>query len=114
MGKKHTGEDKVALAGGAALDAKANIELHYAKVFNGILVFPATNNVEGPIGVAAYVYQHILGGKMKKQMLRNIYLEPEYNETIKKVVRDSKFKADYTDEDVNAVADLIGKGYIVT
>ena len=113
--KKHTGEDKVALAGGVALNAKANMELYYAKIFNDIFIFPAANDAGGPIGAAAYVYEHILGGKMKRQRLRNVYLGPEYDdETIKKVVQDSKFKAEYIGEDVNAVADLIAKGYIIT
>ena len=92
--KKHTGEDKVALAGGVALNAKANMELYYAKIFNDMFIFPAANDAGTPIGAAAYVYEHVLGGKMKRQRLKNVYLGPEYDdETIKKVVRDSKFKA---------------------
>ena len=113
--KKHTGEDKVALAGGVALNAKANMELHYAKIFNDMFIFPAANDAGGPIGAAAYVYEHVLGGKMKRQRLRNVYLGPEYDDDlVKKVVRDSKFKAEYIGEDVNAVADLVAKGYIIT
>ena len=113
--KKHTGEDKVALAGGVALNAKANMELYYAKIFNDMFIFPAANDAGGPIGAAAYVYEHILGGKMKRQRLKNVYLGPEYDdETIKKVVQDSGFKAEYIGEDVNAVADLVAKGYVIT
>ena len=113
--KKNTGEDKVALAGGVALNAKANMELHYAKIFNDMFIFPAANDAGGPIGAAAYVYEHVLGGKMKRQRLRNVYLGPEYDdETVKKAVLDSKFRAEYIGEDVNAVADLVAKGYIVT
>ncbi|BCU68767.1 carbamoyltransferase [Stygiolobus caldivivus] len=113
--KDHTGEDKVALAGGVALNAKASMELHYAKIFNDVFIFPAANDAGGPVGAAAYVYEHVLGGKMKRQRLRNVYLGPEYDdETVKKVVQDSKFKAEYVGEDVNAVADLVAKGYILT
>ncbi|GAA5418531.1 carbamoyltransferase C-terminal domain-containing protein [Sulfurisphaera tokodaii] len=113
--KDHTGEDKVALAGGVALNAKANMELHYAKIFNDMFIFPAANDAGGPIGAAAYVYEHVLGGKMKRQRLKNVYLGPEYDDdVIKKVVQDSKFKAKYVGDDVNAVADLVAKGYIVT
>ena len=113
--KKHTGEDKVALAGGVALNAKANMELHYARIFNDMFIFPAANDAGGPIGAAAYVYEHILGGKMKRQRLRNVYLGPEYDDdTVKKAVRDSGFKAEYIGEDVNPVADLVAKGQIIT
>ena len=80
-----------------------------------MFVFPAANDAGGPIGAAAYVYEHVLGGKMKRQRLKNVYLGPEYDEDlVKKVVRDSKFKAEYIGEDVNAVADLVAKGQIVT
>ena len=113
--KKHTGEDKVALAGGVALNAKANMELYYARIFNDMFIFPAASDAGTPVGAAAYVYEHILGGKMKRQRLRNVYLGPEYDEDlVKKVVRDSKFKAEYIGEDVNAVADLVAKGHIIT
>ena len=113
--KKHTGEDKVALAGGVALNAKANMELYYARIFNDMFIFPAANDAGGPIGAAAYIYEHVLGGKMKRQRLKNVYLGPEYDdETIKKAVQDSKFRAEYIGEDVNPVADLVAKGQIIT
>ena len=113
--KDHTGEDKVALAGGVALNAKANMELYYSRIYNDMFIFPAANDAGGPIGAAAYVYEHVLGGKMKNERLTSVYLGPEYSdEEIKKVVERSKFKAEYIGEDVNAVADLVAKGQIVT
>ncbi len=112
--RDHTGEDKVALAGGVALNAKANMELYYSKIFNDIFIFPAANDAGGPIGAATYVYEHVLGGKMQHGRLKNVYLGPEYDdEEIKKVVQDSKFRAEYVGDDVNAVADIVAKGEIV-
>jgi len=113
--KDHTGEDKVALAGGVALNAKANMELYYSRMYNDIFIFPAANDAGGPIGAAAYVYEHVLGGKMKNERLNNVYLGPEYSdEEIKKIVEKSKFKVQYVGDDINAVADLVAKGQIVT
>jgi carbamoyltransferase len=113
--KDNVGEDKLVMAGGVALNAKANMELHYAHLFNDVFVFPAANDAGGPIGAAAYVYEHVLGGKMKNERLRNVYLGPEYDDdVIKKVVEKSKFKAEYVGEDVNAVAELVAKGQIIT
>jgi len=63
--KEHTGEDRLALAGGVALNAKANMVIHYAKLFNDLFIFPAANDAGTPIGAAAWVYEHVLGGKMK-------------------------------------------------
>jgi len=113
--KSHTGEDKVALAGGVALNAKANMELYYSHIFNDIFIFPAANDAGGPIGAAAYVYEHVLGGKMRHGELKDVYLGPEYSDDeIKKVIERSKFKTEYVGDDVNGVADLVAKGGIVT
>ena len=113
--RDHTGEDKVALAGGVALNAKANMELYYSHIFNDIFIFPAANDAGGPIGAAAYVYEHILGGKIEHGRLKDVYLGPEYSDDeIKKVIERSKFKAEYVGDDVNSVTDLVAKGGIVT
>jgi carbamoyltransferase len=113
--KDNTGENKVALAGGVALNGKASKELHYSKIFNDIFIFPSANDSGGPVGAAAYVYEHFLGGKMQHGRLKDVYLGPEYSdEEIKKVIERSKLKAEYIGDDVNAVADLVAKGEIVT
>jgi carbamoyltransferase len=112
--RDHTGEDKVALAGGVALNAKANMEIHYSRIFNEMFIFPAANDAGGPIGAAAYVYEHVLGGKMRHGRLTDVYLGPEYSDDeVKKVVQRSKFKAEYVGEDVGVVADLVAKGEVV-
>jgi Predicted carbamoyl transferase, NodU family len=112
--KEHTGEDKLGLAGGVALNAKANMVIHYSKTFNDMFIFPAANDAGTPIGAAAYVYEHVLGGKMKRQRLKNVYLGPEYSdEEVKKVVERGGWNAKYVGDDVNEVADLIVKGFVV-
>jgi Predicted carbamoyl transferase, NodU family len=113
--KEHTGEDRLALAGGVALNAKANMVIHYSKTFNDMFIFPAANDAGGPIGAAAWVYEHVLGGKMKRQRLKDVYLGPEYSdEEIKKIVERGGWNAKYIGDDVNEVVDLIAKGYVVT
>jgi len=112
--RDHTGEDKVALAGGAALNAKASMEIRYARIFNEMFIFPAANDAGSPIGAAAYVYEHVLGGRMRHGRLNNVYLGPEYpDDEVKKVVQRSKFKAEYVGDDVGVVADLVAKGEVV-
>ncbi len=113
--KNQTKENNLAMAGGVALNAKANMELYYSRIFNDIFIFPAANDAGGPIGAAAYVYEHVLGGKMKNERLRNVYLGPEYTEEeIKRTIERSKLRAEYIGEDVNVVADLVANGNIVT
>jgi carbamoyltransferase len=112
--REHTGEDKLGLAGGVALNAKANMVIHYAKLFNDMFIFPAANDAGTPIGAAAWVYEHVLGGKMKRQRLRAVYLGPEYgDEDVKKVVERGGWGARYVGDDVNEVVDLIVKGFVV-
>jgi Predicted carbamoyl transferase, NodU family len=112
--KEHVGGDKLGLAGGVALNAKANMVIHYSKTFNDMFIFPAANDAGGPIGAAAYVYEHVLGGKMKRQRLKDVYLGPEYSdEEIKKVVERGGWNAKYIGDDVNEVVDLIVKGFVV-
>jgi carbamoyltransferase len=83
-------------------------------VFNDIFIFPAANDSGTTVGAAAWVYEHVLGEKMKNVRLRNVYLGPEYNdEEVKKVVERGKWSARYVGEDVNEVVDLVLKGHVV-
>ena len=112
--REHTGEDRLALAGGVALNAKANMVIHYAKIFNDIFIFPAANDAGGPIGAAAWVYEHVLGGKMKRQRLRTVYLGPGYgDDEVRRVVERGGWDAKYIGDDVNEVVDLVVKGHVV-
>jgi carbamoyltransferase len=112
--REHTGEDKLALAGGVALNAKANMVIHYSKLFNDIFIFPAANDAGTPIGAAAWVYEHVLGGKMRRQRLKTVYLGPEYgDEEVRRVVERGGWGARYVGDDVNEVVDLVIKGHVV-
>jgi carbamoyltransferase len=112
--REHTGEDRLALAGGVALNAKANMVIHYSKTFNDMFIFPAANDAGTPIGAAAWVYEHILGGKMKRQRLRTVYLGPEYSDDeVRRVVERGGWNAKYIGDDVNPVIDLVVKGNVV-
>jgi carbamoyltransferase len=112
--REHTGEDKLGLAGGVALNAKANMVIHYSKIFNDMFIFPAANDAGTPIGAAAWVYEHVLGGKMKRQSLKTVYLGPEYSdEEVRRVVERGGWNAKYIGDDVNPVVDLVVKGNVV-
>ncbi len=112
--RENVGEDKLGLAGGVALNAKANMVIHYSKLFNDMFIFPAANDAGTPIGAAAWVYEHVLGGKMKRQRLKTVYLGPEYSdEDVKRVVERGGWNARYVSDDVNEVVDLVVKGHVV-
>jgi carbamoyltransferase len=112
--KEHTNEDKVVLAGGVTLNARANMELYYSKIFNDMFIFPAANDSGTAIGAAAYVYEHVLGGKMKNERLKSVYLGPKYeDDVIKKLVEDAGVDAEYIGDDVGPVAEIAAKGAVV-
>jgi len=112
--REHAGEGNLGLAGGVALNAKANMVIHYSKLFNDIFIFPAANDAGTPIGAAAWVYEHVLGGKMKRRRLRTVYLGPEYgDDEVRKVVESGGWSAKYIGDDVNEVVDLVVKGFVV-
>jgi carbamoyltransferase len=112
--RENVGEGNLGLAGGVALNAKANMVIHYSKLFNDMFIFPAANDAGTPIGAAAWVYEHVLGGKMKRQRLKTVYLGPEYgDDEVKKVVERGGWSARYVGDDVNEVVDLIVKGFVV-
>jgi carbamoyltransferase len=61
--------------------------VHYAKVFNNVFIFPAAKDASAPIGVAAWVYQDVLGSRIRMQRLKTVFLGPEYGDgEVKKVV----------------------------
>lgn len=112
--KEQTGENRIALAGGVALNAKANMKLHYSKMYEQMFIFPAASDQGGSIGAAAYVYEYFLGEKMRHGALDNVYLGPEYDdEHVEDVVRKGKWKAEFIGSDVSSVSELISKGQII-
>jgi carbamoyltransferase len=113
--RKNTGCDSLGLAGGVALNAKANMEVYYSDTFNDVFVFPASNDAGGSIGAAAYVYEHELGGKMEKRRLTNVYLGPEYSEEeVTSAIRDSKWTSEKIGDDVGPLVEMVAAGKVVT
>jgi carbamoyltransferase len=113
--RRNSGCETALLAGGVALNAKANMELHYSKIFNDIFVFPASNDAGGAIGAAAYVYEHEMGGKMERRRMSNVYLGPEYShEQVAAAIRESGWKSEEVGTDMGQVAGLLAAGKVVT
>jgi Predicted carbamoyl transferase, NodU family len=111
--KSETGQSNLVLSGGSALNAKANMELHYSKTFSNMFVFPAANDSGGPIGAAAYAYSE-LGGSIKSGRLNSVYLGDSYSEEeVKASVMKSKLKSEKVGDDISGVISAIEKGLVV-
>ena len=112
--KAQTGSDKLLLAGGVALNAKANMKLHYSKLFSDIFVFPAAADQGACVGAAAYVYEHTCGGKMSHGRLARIDFGPQYDDdSVKSTVREAKYPAEFVGDDFTRIAELLAKGKVV-
>lgn len=111
---KNCAEDKLALCGGVALNAKANMALYYSKMFNDIFIFPASNDAGSVIGAAAYVSERFAGTKMARERMNHVYLGPEYDQDkVGDLVRGSKWRTEYLGGDASTVAGLVANGLLV-
>ena len=109
-----SGERNLCIAGGVALNSKANMALHYSGLFDNFFVFPAANDAGTSAGAAAYVYVNELGRKMHNSSLQDAYLGPIYKEeAIKNIVKKSRWNAEFIGENGDLLAKLVSKGKIV-
>ena len=110
-----TGLSKLCLAGGVALNSKANYRLLKETPFDELYIQPAAGDAGGAIGAALYVY-HLMG-KKRSFPLENIYLGKSYLEDdIRLVLKNKNFSFQYfkkIDELLEYVAEKIANGLIV-
>lgn len=112
--KAATGATQLAIAGGVALNAKANMRLHYSHIYDELWVFPAANDAGSAIGAAAYVHHNVLGEKMRHGRLEDVYTGPgASDEAVGQMVKRSKWSARFIGDDVTPVSDLILKGMVL-
>ncbi len=88
------------LAGGVALNSKANFRILNETPFKHIFVQPAAGDDGGSLGAALFVYNSLLGNK-RSPVFTNPYLGKEYSEgEIKKFLDENKISYQYmTKED---------------
>lgn len=112
--KDNTGRKNISLAGGVALNSKANMAIYYSGFFKNMFVFPAPNDAGATAGAAAYVYEKKFGKKMYRRELKDIYLGKEYDHVdIENIVKKSKFKSEQIGTDMSRVAREISRGSII-
>lgn len=75
---KETGLDKVCLAGGVALNSKANGRLLNETPFKDIFIQPSAGDSGGALGAALYAY-HVVLGRPRKFVQEHSYWGAEYS-----------------------------------
>lgn len=82
--RKITGKKNLCMAGGVALNSKANGIILKRGIFDDIFIQPAAGDSGGSMGAALYVYHTVLGNK-KRHVLNHAYHGEEYS---KKDIKD--------------------------
>jgi carbamoyltransferase len=109
-----TGEDKLCMSGGVALNCKANGVLLREGVFDEIYVQPAAGDSGGAVGAALYAYHRITGEAKQSQPFFG--LGPSYtSESVKQFLEanDIPFEDLTPGETASVVAQKIADGAIV-
>jgi carbamoyltransferase len=112
-GVRVTGSRNLCLAGGVAMNAKANGRLLSSGLINSIFVQPAATDDGTAIGAALTAYG-ALTGVVPRYRLPHVYLGPEYlNEEIETVLRTYKLARMYVPRVEELTARLLADSFIV-
>jgi carbamoyltransferase len=103
----------ICLAGGVALNSKANGKIQASGMVDNIFVQPAASDDGVALGAALAPYMDD-GGRLPMQPLRHAYLGPEFSDAeIDKVLRTYKLRAVNLDHVAMTTADLLASGKII-
>jgi carbamoyltransferase len=76
---KLTGCENLCLAGGVALNCKANKWILERGPFKRIFIQPAATDAGGALGAAVYVWNSVLG-EPRRYVMKNVYLGPSFTD----------------------------------
>ena len=108
-----TGSRNLCLAGGVALNSKANGKIHASGILDGIFVQPAASDDGVCLGAVLAPYLDD-GGKLPVRKMRHAYLGNECsNAEIKKALETYKIRATHVDDPAKAAAEMLANGKIL-
>lgn len=113
--QKQTGQKKLCLAGGVALNCVANGKILEKTDFQDVWIQPAASDAGTALGAALYVWHQVLG-KPRSFVMRHAYWGPEYAEAEIRNVLDANavvYRKLSEEELINRVAVEIADGRIV-
>ena len=110
---KLTGESKLCMAGGVALNSSLNGKIYELTPFTQIFIQPASSDAGLALGSALYYYNCILG-KQRLTKMTHAYLGPDYSDEQVKEILDQAMVRYVKSEDIaHDVAKLLFDGKIV-
>ena len=110
---KQTGSRNVCLAGGVALNSKANGKILISGLVDSLFVQPAASDDGVALGAALAPYLAV-EGRVPVSRLRHMYLGPESSEEeIEKTLGTYKLRATRLDDPASTAAELLAQGKIL-
>jgi carbamoyltransferase len=110
---KKTGSRNLCMAGGVALNSKANGKIAASGLVDKIFVQPAASDDGVALGAAMVPYLDG-GGKLPKREMRNAYLGPSFDdEAIEAVLRTYKLRYTRVADAAEPAAELLAQGKIL-
>jgi len=108
-----TGSRNLCLAGGVALNSKANGKIAASGLVDKIFVQPAASDDGVALGAALAPYLDG-GGKLPNRAMRHAYLGPAFDDdTIETALQTYKLRYTRVDDAAEAAADLLSRGKIL-
>ena len=113
LATEKTGCRNVCLAGGVALNSKANGKIQASGMVDNIFVQPAASDDGVALGAVFAPYLDN-GGRLPMKPLRHVYLGPEFSDVeIEKALRTYKLRAGKLDDIAATTAELLANGKII-
>jgi carbamoyltransferase len=113
MAVQKTGSRNLCMAGGVALNSKANGKIAASGLIDKIFVQPAASDDGVALGAALAPYLDA-GGKLPNRAMRHAYLGPSFeDDAIEPILRTYKLCYSRLENIASAVADLLAQGKII-
>lgn len=104
---RQTGSKNLVMAGGVALNSKANGRLMREGPFENVFIQPAAGDAGGAIGAALYAY-HVVFGKPRQFVMEHAYWGAEYPESeMIEAIKTTGFKYEQIDDDDKLLDQLV-------
>jgi carbamoyltransferase len=113
LAMEKTGSRNLCMAGGVALNSKANGKIATSGLVDKIFVQPAASDDGAALGAALAPYLDS-GGKLPIRAMRHAYLGPAFEDAaIESVLRTYKLRYTHLDDVAGSVAELLAQGKII-
>lgn len=113
---QETGQKKLCMAGGVALNSVANGKILREKLFDEIYIQPSAGDGGGAIGAALYAY-HMVLGKPRKFIMEHAYWGEEHSPgEIEKFLKENNIRHQRIDDDdklLERVVDRLQEGKVI-